>query len=58
MLATDIAEVLNRKRLRAASNRTGADVVQPQGIFGPKVMIINERAGSGGDAMRFAKSPR
>jgi tricorn protease len=27
------------------------DPVQPQGIFGPKVMIINERAGSGGDAM-------
>ncbi len=25
--------------------------MQPQGIFGPKVMIINERAGSGGDAM-------
>ena len=29
----------------------GSDLVQPQGIFGPKVMIINERAGSGGDAM-------
>ena len=51
MLATDIAEILNRKPLSAASNRTGADLVQPQGIFGPKVMIINERAGSGGDAM-------
>ena len=25
--------------------------MQPQGIFGPKVMIINESAGSGGDAM-------
>ena len=32
--------------------RDGADFAQPQGaIFGPKVMIINEFAGSGGDAM-------
>jgi tricorn protease len=51
MLATDIAEILNRKPLSAAANRTGADPVQPRGIFGPKVMIINELAGSGGDAM-------
>ena len=51
MLATDIAEILNRKPLSAAADRTGADPVQPLGIFGPKVMIINERAGSGGDAM-------
>ncbi len=51
LLATDIAEILNRKPLSAAANRVGADPVQPQGIFGPKVMIVNERAGSGGDAM-------
>jgi tricorn protease len=51
MLATDIAEVLNRKPLSAAADRMGDDPVQPLGIFGPKVMIINERAGSGGDAM-------
>lgn len=51
LLATDIAEILNRKPLSAASNRVGTALVQPQGIFGPKVMIINERAGSGGDAM-------
>jgi len=51
LLATDIAEILNRKPMSAAANRVGSDVVQPQGIFGPKVMIINERAGSGGDAM-------
>ncbi|HVN07324.1 MAG TPA: PDZ domain-containing protein [Bryobacteraceae bacterium] len=51
LLATDIAEILNRKVLSAASNRVGDPLVQPQGIFGPKVMIINERAGSGGDAM-------
>jgi len=51
LLATDIAEILNRKPLSAAANRVGSDLVQPQGIFGPKVMLINERAGSGGDAM-------
>jgi tricorn protease len=51
LLATDIAEIMNRKPLSAAANRVGMDPVQPQGIFGPKVMIINERAGSGGDAM-------
>jgi tricorn protease len=51
LLATDVAEILNRKPLSAASNRVGEPLVQPQGIFGPKVMIINERAGSGGDAM-------
>src|SRR2546428_13228642 len=51
LLATDIAEILNRKPLSAASNRVGEPLMQPQGIFGPKVMIINERAGSGGGAM-------
>jgi tricorn protease len=51
LLATDIAEILNRKLLSAASNRVGEPLIQPQGIFGPKVMIINEHAGSGGDAM-------
>jgi tricorn protease len=51
LLATDIAEILNRKPLSAASNRVGEPLMQPQGIFGPKVMLINERAGSGGDAM-------
>jgi tricorn protease len=51
LLATDIAEILNRKLMSAASNRVGEPLIQPQGIFGPKAMIINERAGSGGDAM-------
>ena len=52
LLATDIAEILNRKLLSAVATRDGQDEIQPQGaIFGPKVMIINETAGSGGDAM-------
>jgi tricorn protease len=51
-LATDIIEYLERKPMSLVTTRDGADMVQPQGaIFGPKVMIINEFAGSGGDAM-------
>jgi len=51
-LATDIIEYLKRHVMSAVTARDGADFVQPQGaIFGPKVMIINEFAGSGGDAM-------
>jgi tricorn protease len=51
-LATDIIEQLKRTHLSSVATRDGADEVQPQGaIFGPKVMLINEFAGSGGDAM-------
>ena len=52
MLATDIIEYLKRPMLSGAAFRDGRDLVQPYGaIFGPKVMLINEFAGSGGDAM-------
>jgi len=51
-LATDIVELKERKMLSLVATRDGLDEVQPRGaIFGPKVMIINESAGSGGDAM-------
>ncbi len=51
-LATDIVEALNRRHMSSVATRDGEDEVQPQGaIFGPKVMIVNEFAGSGGDAM-------
>ena len=51
-LATDIIEYLQRPLLSLVATRDGADEAEPQGaIFGPKVMIINEFAGSGGDAM-------
>jgi tricorn protease len=51
-LATDIVEYLKRRLMSVVSTRDGADEMQPQGaIFGPKVMIVNEFAGSGGDAM-------
>ncbi|HEY3044498.1 MAG TPA: PDZ domain-containing protein, partial [Vicinamibacterales bacterium] len=51
-LATDIIEFLSRKLLSSVATRDGGDEVEPQGaIFGPKIMLINEFAGSGGDAM-------
>ncbi len=51
-LATDIVEYLQRKLMTGVAPRDGDDTWQPQGaIFGPKAMIINEFAGSGGDAM-------
>ncbi len=51
-LATDIVEFLNRKLMSSIATRDGDEELEPQGaIFGPKVMLINEFAGSGGDAM-------
>ena len=51
-LATDIVEFLTRKLMSGVATRDGQDELEPQGgIFGPKVMLINEFAGSGGDAM-------
>jgi tricorn protease len=53
-LATDIIDILKRPLMSHVATRDGADEAQPQGaIFGPKVMLINETAGSGGDAMPF-----
>jgi tricorn protease len=47
-----IIEILRRRPLNYWTSREGKDYVTPGGaIFGPKVMIINEFAGSGGDAM-------
>lgn len=51
-LATDIIDYLKRTPMSVAIGRDGAPVIQPQGaIFGPKVMITNQFAGSGGDAL-------
>jgi tricorn protease len=51
-LATDLVEFMTRKLMSAVATRDGEDEIEPQGaIFGPKVMLINEFAGSGGDAM-------
>jgi tricorn protease len=51
LLATDIIEYLKRPLLSYGTTRDGEDAPQPHAIFGPKVMIINEFAGSGGDLL-------
>jgi tricorn protease len=51
-LASDIIAYLKRPMMSLITFRDGADMVFPFGaIYGPKVMITNEFAGSGGDAM-------
>jgi tricorn protease len=52
LIADYVVNVLGQKRLSGAIERDGKPVHDPAGaIFGPKVMIINQSAGSGGDAM-------
>ena len=52
LIADYIVEVLKRKPLSGAIERDGKPVHDPIGaIFGPKVMLINQNSGSGGDAM-------
>ena len=52
LIADYIVNVLGQKILSGAIGRDGEPVHDPQGaIFGPKAMIINQSAGSGGDAM-------
>jgi tricorn protease len=51
-IADYIIDYLNRKPMGRIMSREGEDVTDPtQAMYGPKVMIINEFAGSGGDAM-------
>jgi tricorn protease len=51
-IADYVAEVLGRKPLSGAIGRDGKPIHDPVGaIFGPKVMLINQNSGSGGDAM-------
>jgi tricorn protease len=51
-IADYVVSVLGQKPLSGAIERDGKPVHDPEGaIFGPKVMIINASAGSGGDAM-------
>ncbi len=51
-IADYIIDYLRRPQLNFFTMREGLDITTPQeAIFGPKVMIINEMAGSGGDAM-------
>ncbi len=51
-LADYIIDYLRRPVMNMVTTREGADFSSPVGaIYGPKVMIVNEFAGSGGDAM-------
>ena len=51
-IADYVIDYLRRPLLSYWSMREGTDITTPiEAIFGPKVMIINEMAGSGGDAM-------
>jgi len=51
-LADWVVDFLNRPMRSRVVTREGADWSSPsESIYGPKVMIINEMAGSGGDAL-------
>ena len=51
-LADWVVDFLNRPMRSRVATREGADWSSPSAsIYGPKVMIINEEAGSGGDAL-------
>jgi tricorn protease len=51
-IADYIIDVLRRPPMSLFATREGHDVEEPiSAIFGPKVMVINQYAGSGGDAM-------
>ena len=52
LIADYIIDYLRRPLMGYFASRDGADYITPVGsIYGPKVMIINEYAGSGGDMM-------
>jgi tricorn protease len=54
LLAEYIIDYLRRPLMNYISTRDGQDRVFPSTtIYGPKVMIINQLAGSGGDAMPY-----
>jgi len=50
-IADYIVDWLKRPLLAVAMTREGKDNYIPQTVLGPKVMLINEYAGSGGDAL-------
>jgi tricorn protease len=50
-IADYIVDWLKRPLLMVGMTREGKDETIPRVVFGPKVMLINEHAGSGGDAL-------
>jgi tricorn protease len=54
MVADFIVGELSRRRTGGYAMRDGLVVTSPiAGIYGPKVMLVNESAGSGGDALPY-----
>ncbi|MBK9767421.1 MAG: PD40 domain-containing protein [Chloracidobacterium sp.] len=54
MVADFIVNELDRKPMGSFAVRDGNTFFSPiAGVYGPKVMVINESAGSGGDALPF-----
>ena len=54
MVADYIVNELDRKLMGYFAQRDGSSTTSPgAGIYGPKVMLINESAGSGGDALPY-----
>jgi tricorn protease len=54
MVADYIVNELDRKLMGYFAVRDGAETTSPEaGIYGPKVMLVNESAGSGGDALPY-----
>src|SRR6476646_9918401 len=54
MVADYIVNELDRKLMGYFALRDGTPSTSPiAGIYGPKVMLINESAGSGGDALPY-----
>lgn len=52
LLADYVIDLMRRPVMSKIAGRDGEDQTSPgAAIFGPKVMIVNEMAGSGGDAM-------
>lgn len=52
LIADYVVEVLGRQPMWAVAARAGDDMISPAGAhFGPKAMLINRHAGSGGDAL-------
>jgi tricorn protease len=52
-LADQVVDHCIRPVRNYIAGREGEDIVIPRGIFGPKVMLINESAGSGGDYLPY-----
>ncbi len=51
-LADYVIDVLRRRPMTRVTGREGEDYTEPvAAIYGPKVMVVNQFAGSGGDAM-------